>query len=988
MTQNSNEETFQIPFYLRLSGRLLLALVFIAVLSVVVLGLAAYSAERAALESQVTKQLISVADMKEQQIETWLEERRADARLLAVNQLNQDHLTQLLSAETPRSRKEEFTTFMNDNLLGFQQARAGYTEVALVDTGGTIIFASDPQLVGEVTSHEEVLTQTLAAPDGEYIQDLHRDPNSGQIVMAFGHTMHAMDLDSGEVLPTINGATLIVVDMAQTIYPLIETFPGLGQTGETLLVRTDGRNTLFLNNIRFEPDSALNLHIPSDSPNAIPAHNAARGQEGSLRSLDYRGESVLAVSRHIEGIDWGFVTKQDLDEAFAPINELARRIGLVMVAIVLGAGVASAVLSRTLTRPLATLVEATRKIAAGDLSPEIGVGRRDEIGALANAFRVMVNALNRRQRQEEIVSTILRELNATSDVTDAFPTVATELRSICQCQSLSLGLLDEAYEQVTIIAQDGPRPLVSQGMRLRLRESVVADSVREGRVHATPDLEGERELPIDRMLYEAGFRSRVILPLTVEERVIGLLNLGWLAPGGYDPFILRLLNQVGGAIALAIERSRLFTETHRRAEELETLAALSSTLRAAPTLAEMLPAIMEKVTLALNGLSSRLYLLEPDSNRPVVHGTYPQDSEFDDERSWTGEGIVNHVMTTGEIHISENWGSSEKAPPAEAGPFDVHHQDKARGHIFLPLRSEDHIVGVLQTTIAERGNLTDAKLRLISAMADIAGNGVHRARVLQTLEQRVATRTQELAEANERLKELDFLKSKFVSEVSHELRTPVTNLKLYVELLDKGSVEKQDRIIAVLRQQIDRLAQLVTDILDLSRLELGRERISFEPVDVNAVGQQIVTAHVPRAEAAELSLTFEPEPRLPPVEGERNQLAQVITNLVANAINYTPQGMIEVRTFIDEERECVGLEVRDTGIGIAPDDLPHLFERFYRGQLSSELDVPGTGLGLGIVQEIVELHQGSIEVESEIGEGTTFRIYLPAAQPERTTAAT
>lgn len=976
MEQNGSIVNSSTPFYMRLSGRLFLALTFIAVTSVAALGLAAYSAERAAVEEQVTRQLISIADMKEQQVETWLEERRADARLLAVNRLNQDHLTQILSPEIPRSRKEEFTRFMNDNLMGFMRARPGYVEVAMVDTGGTILFASDPQLVGEQTPHREALAQTLATAGGEFIQDIHRDPASGKMVMAFGHTMMAMDLESGDVLPQVNGATLIIVDMEQTIYPLIQSFPGLGETGEMALVRAEGSDTLFLNDLRFAPDAALNLRVAADASNNMAAHYAVQGREGTYRTRDYRGEEVLAVARDIESIGWGFVTKQDADEAFAPIAELARRIGLVMVVVVAGAGGASVVLSRTLTRPLAALVGATRQVAAGDLSLEVGVGRQDEIGALADAFRKMVEALKQRQQQEEVVSAILRELNATSEVGDAFPAVAAELRTICQCESLSLGLLDGGDGRVEIVAQDGPQPPIARGVKWLLTDSAVAEKVRDGRVHVTPDLAEEREFPIELLLREAGFRSRVSLPLTVEERVIGLLNLGWLEPDGYDESVVRLLDQVAGAIALAVERGRFFSETRRRAEELATLATLSSALRVAPTVDEMLPVVIEKAMLVAGGVSGHVFLLESDDETPAVTYSYPADSERDERHDRPEAALVSHVMTTGEIHISE---SRKQLTGAGSLPNGGALPHPPANNIYLPLRSEDRIAGVLHVVLAGREAVSDEKLRLLSAMADIAGNAVHRAWVLETLEQRVAERTQELADANERLKELDYLKSKFVSEVSHELRAPVTNLKLYLELLAKSPAEKRPRIVNVLGQQTERLTQLVTDILDLSRLELGRERIRFESLDLNRVVEQVVEAHVPRAEAANLALNFVPDPALPRLEGERNQLAQVVTNLVANAINYTPEGMIEVRTCAGDEGDVV-LEVQDTGLGIAPGDLPHLFERFYRGNLSRDLDVPGTGLGLGIVQEIVDLHQGAIMVESDVGVGTTFRVSFPAGR--------
>ncbi len=251
-------------------------------------------------------------------------------------------------------------------------------------------------------------------------------------------------------------------------------------------------------------------------------------------------------------------------------------------------------------------------------------------------------------------------------------------------------------------------------------------------------------------------------------------------------------------------------------------------------------------------------------------------------------------------------------------------------------------------------------------------------RLNDDLELRVIDRTRELAAANARLTELDQLKSKFVSDVSHELRTPIANLKLYIDLLEHGKPEKHSHYLTVLRQQIRRVTALVDDILDLSRLERRKEQgIRYQAVRLNEVVDQVVQAHQPRAEAAGLTLTFAPAPDLPPVYGDANQLAQVVTNLVANALSYTAAGDVRVSTYSQDNRVC--LRVEDSGSGIPAQDLPHIFERFYRGHLVLQNDIPGTGLGLAIVKEIVDLHQGQIEVDSHLGQGTTFQAWLPAA---------
>lgn len=227
-----------------------------------------------------------------------------------------------------------------------------------------------------------------------------------------------------------------------------------------------------------------------------------------------------------------------------------------------------------------------------------------------------------------------------------------------------------------------------------------------------------------------------------------------------------------------------------------------------------------------------------------------------------------------------------------------------------------------------------------------------------------------------RQKELDRLKDIFVADVSHELRTPTTNINLYLELLENASPEKGSVYLNVLKEQGLLLRKLVEDILDLSRLTIGKTKKSdFSAVDINLLTEQVVTAHQPLAQVSGISMDFHPTQNIPFALGEYNQLSRVLTNLVSNAIQYSKGGNIWIKTFFDQDE--VGFSVEDEGLGIEQEDLEHIFERFYRGKQVRQSRIHGTGLGLAIVKEIVDLHNGIIQVESRIGSGSKFVIRLP-----------
>jgi signal transduction histidine kinase len=306
--------------------------------------------------------------------------------------------------------------------------------------------------------------------------------------------------------------------------------------------------------------------------------------------------------------------------------------------------------------------------------------------------------------------------------------------------------------------------------------------------------------------------------------------------------------------------------------------------------------------------------------------------------------------------------------------------------IYAPLISaERQVIGVINIVGA---GLTAADKPALTAFANQIAVALDNALLFEELQQyatqlenRVAERTQALAEANERLTELDKLKTRLVSNVSHELRTPITTLELYLNLITRGKPEKREHYFQVVEDQVQRLRQLVEGILDLSRLDAGQYQLHAASVQLNDVVSQVVGMVTEQANLKGLALTFRPGEDLPVIQANKSQISQVVVNLLSNSINHTAVGRINVTTYQDRQGKRVFLEVQDTGVGIVPEDRPHIFDRFYRGQMGEEEHMPGTGLGLSIVKEIVEIHKGEISFKSEVGEGSTFWVWLPVSQP-------
>jgi two-component system, OmpR family, phosphate regulon sensor histidine kinase PhoR len=239
-----------------------------------------------------------------------------------------------------------------------------------------------------------------------------------------------------------------------------------------------------------------------------------------------------------------------------------------------------------------------------------------------------------------------------------------------------------------------------------------------------------------------------------------------------------------------------------------------------------------------------------------------------------------------------------------------------------------------------------------------------------------------------RERELERVRSDFLTVVSHELRTPLTAVKGSLDLLldgDAGALEPlQQRFLQTARRNAERLISLVQDLLDLSRLEAGQVSLTLQPADIRRILDDVIIGlgAIFESKHQQVHVELPTQPVL--VMADRRRFEQVVTNLLGNASNYTPEeGRIEVRAQPDPDAGQAVLTVRNSGPGIAPEDREHLFEKFYRGGNALTRRDGGSGLGLAIVKSLVDLHHGTIAVESEPGNGAAFIVRLPLAGDER-----
>jgi signal transduction histidine kinase len=354
--------------------------------------------------------------------------------------------------------------------------------------------------------------------------------------------------------------------------------------------------------------------------------------------------------------------------------------------------------------------------------------------------------------------------------------------------------------------------------------------------------------------------------------------------------------------------------------------------------------------------------------------------------TWAASGIASHTGRSGSLKDARVELKSLAAGQPFAisdtttdlrikGTLEIYRELQARSALLTPVQVGGRLYGVLGfTTQDERRVWQSDEIRFSETIANQMALVVENARLFEETQ----LRAEELAIALARLEELDHLKDEFIQNVSHELRSPLALVRGYAEMLDAGELGEltpaQQMPVAVIARRARMLSDLVKDITMILEAEVSPP--DPEPVLWDELARNAVEDFQVAAQQTELTLRAEISPGLPPVCGAPTYLRRVLDNLLGNAVKFTPAGgTITVRLRRDED--FVALEVSDTGVGIPADKLARIFERFYQVDGSASRRFGGMGLGLALVREIVEAYEGRVMVESQVGQGSTFRALLP-----------
>lgn len=486
------------------------------------------------------------------------------------------------------------------------------------------------------------------------------------------------------------------------------------------------------------------------------------------------------------------------------------------------------------------------------------------------------------------------------------------------------------------------------------------------------------------LLKKIAIRSALFIPLKTSQKTLGVMAL--MNPSQELPFSssaasvasedfkegdIQTLLLIAGRVAAAIENLQLDLEIKKRLADLSTLQEISETFYAHPVIEFDLAKIAKTILKTTSCDFCTFMFFDPDASvlDSRSSGSSTQGEVDPSSRISTKDekDIAVQVFKQGKSRILDDSQMEQFASNLPGIERDL------RSMMFVPLKIENRVIGILKLGKREKSFFNQHHLRLSELVADRVAAIVENARLYE-----------KLLQTNKELERLNRVKTEFVSMVSHELRTPVTAIKGFVDLMiteEAGPInDQQKRFLKITASSIERLTLLISDLLDLSRIESGQMKMEMSPVHIEELLRESAETYRSTIESKKISFSLEINKQLPQVLADGARIKQVIDNLLSNAMKFTPTGG-QIRMIADDLGDFVLVSVSDTGVGIKKEDQEKIFEKFYQVDSSLTRQTGGTGLGLAISKSIVDMHSGRIWVESDLGKGSTFRCLLPRLRP-------
>lgn len=598
------------------------------------------------------------------------------------------------------------------------------------------------------------------------------------------------------------------------------------------------------------------------------------------------------------------------------------------------------------------------------------------------------DARNQSAASRKILAALGRAVANPGDVLD---TVLEEAASLCGAQVAQLYLLDGDVFRLSQVSGEIPeeyRKYLQDHPVLRNRSSAVGRAAEEMRTHQIRDVLNDAEYGRTDLQERAGFRTMLATPMILQDELVGVLSMWRTNVKPFDARERELLEEFAVQGAIALRQRDLMLALDSRKKELEgkvdqlvALRQVGEAVGSSLDLEEVLDRIVSNAVRLTKTDGGSIMEYDESSDSFHVRAAYGSSPDLleqlravtiDRESTLVGRTALNRRP----LEVADLAQEEELDPH-----LDILFRDGWRSVLAVPLLRGDKMVGVLVIRRRSTGSFPSEMSELLETFATQSALAIVNARLFRELE----TKTGELEIASRH-------KSEFLASMSHELRTPLNAVIGFSEvLLDRmfGEInERQEEYLRDILSSGRHLLELINDILDLSKVEAGQMVLEPSTFDVGSALEWASALHRERAAAHAITLTNEVAEDVGTIEADERQFRQVVLNLVANAVKFTPDGgSVSINAY--REGTVLNVTVTDTGIGVPPEDRERIFETFQQGRRGAPKE-EGTGLGLTLCRRIVELFGGRMWLESTPGVGSTFGFSVPGlpeqdgvASPER-----
>jgi signal transduction histidine kinase len=591
--------------------------------------------------------------------------------------------------------------------------------------------------------------------------------------------------------------------------------------------------------------------------------------------------------------------------------------------------------------------------------------------ALENAQ--LLEAAERRAVQLDTLNQVSQAVNQILDLDKLLQLIMEKALELLDAEAGSLLLADDGEEALTFEVVLSPIGNQLDGIQVAVSDSSIVGTVasrREPLIVSDVQADPRWDTSFDET---TGFHTRnlICVPMISHDRLVGVIELvNKRTPVNFSEEDTELLLSFAAHAAIAIENARLFTMTDQalaeRVQELHTLQLIDRQLNATLDFARVMDLTLEHAMDAVSAPTGVVGVLNEEGTGLYLVAQRGAPAEYDryQNEAWPIQhGAIGQATRTGQPTLIENTREHSDSKTIV---------DQTHSQMAVPILYQDETRAVIALESPYPNAFVQQDLDFVIRLADHAAIAIENARLYEQAQ--TANRA----------------KTEFMSVASHELKIPMTSIKGYAKLLTLGAVgdlsDQQREFLNIISANVDRMDRLVADLLDVSRIEAGRLRLEMDQVDLHEVINTVIQSVKAQIEAKQLALEIDVPATLPPVWGDQERVIQILNNLISNAYKYTPDGG-KIHIMVNGQTQfassgCLTVSIRDTGVGITPEDQQQLFTKFFRADDPRVRDVPGTGLGLSITKSLVEIHGGEIWFQSEPDQGTTFTFTLPISRAD------